>query len=272
MTSDGDALLRAICEQPWEDTPRLVYADWLEENGRPERAEFIRLQIELAAMPRNKRFDTPQQERANELELKWDPHESVRTRAAKRPKESWSADLPTGAGVEWSHCYERGFRCMVTFSSMKTVRAHADAVFAAAPIDTVIVKRLQPLVVAPLLALPWVPRLKALHLSGNVGAIGAESVAHSEALRRLEHLDLSNSTMTDAGLRALASSTNLPNLRRLGLKDNIRGVTEAGLNEVMKSKTLKKLKAVNGVRFTLLPLSNPLRIFVKFYERFPESF
>src|SRR5262245_3568916 len=33
MTSDGEALFRAICEQPWEDTPRLAYADWLQENG-----------------------------------------------------------------------------------------------------------------------------------------------------------------------------------------------------------------------------------------------
>jgi uncharacterized protein (TIGR02996 family) len=46
MTSDGEALFRAVCENPVDDTPRLVYADWLEENGRGERAEFIRLQCE----------------------------------------------------------------------------------------------------------------------------------------------------------------------------------------------------------------------------------
>jgi uncharacterized protein (TIGR02996 family) len=46
MATDGDHLLRMILEQPAEDSHRLVYADWLEENGQPERAEFIRLQIE----------------------------------------------------------------------------------------------------------------------------------------------------------------------------------------------------------------------------------
>jgi uncharacterized protein (TIGR02996 family) len=56
--SDEDALLAAILAHPDEDTPRLAYADWLDEHadalpGRaPEeghgRAEFIRLQIELA--------------------------------------------------------------------------------------------------------------------------------------------------------------------------------------------------------------------------------
>lgn len=46
--SDEDALLAAIRAHPDEDTPRLAYADWLDEADRPERAEFIRLQIEAA--------------------------------------------------------------------------------------------------------------------------------------------------------------------------------------------------------------------------------
>jgi uncharacterized protein (TIGR02996 family) len=43
--SDGDALLRAVIENPADDAPRLVYADWCEEHGDPDRAEFIRVQI-----------------------------------------------------------------------------------------------------------------------------------------------------------------------------------------------------------------------------------
>src|SRR4051812_46356814 len=48
--SDEKALLAAIWEHPHEDTPRLMYADWLQENGQPERAEFIRVQCELARL------------------------------------------------------------------------------------------------------------------------------------------------------------------------------------------------------------------------------
>ena len=51
---DGDALLRAIIANPGEDTPRLAYADWLDERGEEgdaERAEFIRLQVWLWANP-----------------------------------------------------------------------------------------------------------------------------------------------------------------------------------------------------------------------------
>ncbi len=42
--------LRMIAENPDDDAPRLVFADWLDEHDMPERAEFIRLQIELARM------------------------------------------------------------------------------------------------------------------------------------------------------------------------------------------------------------------------------
>jgi uncharacterized protein (TIGR02996 family) len=44
------ALLRAICETPDDDTPRLVFADWLQEHGEEERAEFIRVQCEAARL------------------------------------------------------------------------------------------------------------------------------------------------------------------------------------------------------------------------------
>ena len=45
------ALLAAIRALPGEDTPRLALADLLDEEGPSPRAEFIRLQIKLAAMP-----------------------------------------------------------------------------------------------------------------------------------------------------------------------------------------------------------------------------
>jgi uncharacterized protein (TIGR02996 family) len=38
-------LLRQIARQPLDPLPRLILADFLEENGAPARAEFIRLQV-----------------------------------------------------------------------------------------------------------------------------------------------------------------------------------------------------------------------------------
>jgi uncharacterized protein (TIGR02996 family) len=46
--SDQEGLLRAILEDPEDDTVRLAYADWLDEHDQPERAEFIRIQITLS--------------------------------------------------------------------------------------------------------------------------------------------------------------------------------------------------------------------------------
>jgi uncharacterized protein (TIGR02996 family) len=51
MSSDGEALLRAIHEAPANDDLRLVYADWLAERGDP-RGEFIVLQFEGTRGPK----------------------------------------------------------------------------------------------------------------------------------------------------------------------------------------------------------------------------
>lgn len=45
----GEALLKAILAAPEEDAPRLVYADWLQEQGDEERAGLIR---RMCASPR----------------------------------------------------------------------------------------------------------------------------------------------------------------------------------------------------------------------------
>lgn len=41
------AFLADIIAKPEDDLPRLVFADWLDENGQEERARWIRIQVEL---------------------------------------------------------------------------------------------------------------------------------------------------------------------------------------------------------------------------------
>ena len=43
--TDGDAILAKILAEPDDDVHRLVYADWLDENGQSRLARFIRRQI-----------------------------------------------------------------------------------------------------------------------------------------------------------------------------------------------------------------------------------
>src|SRR5262245_19557042 len=52
--ADHEGFLQDILATPEDDAPRLIYADWLEENGGAEgrdRAAFIRLQCERARLP-----------------------------------------------------------------------------------------------------------------------------------------------------------------------------------------------------------------------------
>jgi uncharacterized protein (TIGR02996 family) len=48
LMSDHQTFFQAIQDRPDDDAPRLVFADWLEERGEVERAEFIRTQCQLA--------------------------------------------------------------------------------------------------------------------------------------------------------------------------------------------------------------------------------
>ena len=84
MSAARAAFMRAICENPDDDTARLVFADWLTEHGENDRAVFIRLQVELAA-------DTlPEASRAE-----------VQARAEAllgRNRAAWWAELPARPG------------------------------------------------------------------------------------------------------------------------------------------------------------------------------
>ncbi len=70
-----DAFLHAIHASPADDLPRLVYADWLEENGDAARAEFIRVQCELATIdaidPQRAALEDREHALLNEHEDRW---------------------------------------------------------------------------------------------------------------------------------------------------------------------------------------------------------
>jgi uncharacterized protein (TIGR02996 family) len=50
--SSAEAFVKDICENPDDDSPRLIFADWLDDNGDSDRAEFIRLQVQLGEIQR----------------------------------------------------------------------------------------------------------------------------------------------------------------------------------------------------------------------------
>jgi uncharacterized protein (TIGR02996 family) len=60
MSGERKQLLAAIRANPDDDAPRLVFADWLEENGEPDFAEFIRVEIERDRLSHD--YDYPRRE------------------------------------------------------------------------------------------------------------------------------------------------------------------------------------------------------------------
>jgi uncharacterized protein (TIGR02996 family) len=85
MRSDRDTLLEAIRAAPDDDAPRLVYADWLEEQGDAEHAELIRVQRRLQGLPDGAAEAKPLTAQARKL----------KRRLTARLK------LPGGVKVEW---------------------------------------------------------------------------------------------------------------------------------------------------------------------------
>ena len=84
MSSDREAFIAGIAADPENDLRRLVFADWLEENGEPERAEFVRLQIEgrhltdpAALKPALDRLFAGQWKKGS-IPEKWDGHTGER--------------------------------------------------------------------------------------------------------------------------------------------------------------------------------------------------
>ena len=57
--TDDEAFIRAVVDGPGDNTPRLVYADWLDDRADP-RGPYLRAECEWAKMkcggPRSKSF------------------------------------------------------------------------------------------------------------------------------------------------------------------------------------------------------------------------
>src|SRR3954447_15308846 len=122
---DAAALLREIVRQPDDDTARLVYADWLQENGRPEEGEFLRVQCRLAtAEPTDPEY-SELIEREEELRLWLGTH-------VPGPRPTFPGGLSVEGGGWWWSYTERGFPRFLEFDGyqrygVRAMRALATA-------------------------------------------------------------------------------------------------------------------------------------------------
>jgi uncharacterized protein (TIGR02996 family) len=202
-TDPEGPLLRAILAEPDADEPRLVYADWCEENGDAARAEFIRIQIEQARRPG-----------ADPYWPHW-PREGEREYAlVNEYGERWRADLPPWA--RWGAGFVRGFVGKVEVTVARFLTG-GRRLFRVAPVRLACLSNAGPRLPA-LAACPELARLAVLDLRGNLlDADGVRALAASPYVSGLVELRLPGSQAGGAAARALAASDRLPRLRRLHL-------------------------------------------------------
>jgi uncharacterized protein (TIGR02996 family) len=201
------AFLADIIAYPNDDAPRLVFADWLTDQGDEERAEFIRVQCERASLA----AEDPRQESLARREQT----------LLKRNGTRW-ARLLRGSVAEWA--FHRGFleRIAVLPRNHDSFCVQLDEIFAAFPIRAV---RLScaPDVALRLVSRPdYLARLQSLDVK-DMGAVDPKEFMdqllqpHSVSLRSLLMESRESSAGWDTQLRRLASSESLAGLTELGL-------------------------------------------------------
>jgi uncharacterized protein (TIGR02996 family) len=194
--------LRDVLEQPEEDAPRLIYADWLTDQlaaDKAARGDFIRLQCQRAALP----ADDPDGPEIQALERE----------LLAEYQSAWLGDLSRAL----KRCeFRRGFVEGVTMTAAVFL-GRISEVFALGPIRRVHLREAS----AFLGLLGQCGRLASVtHLNlrenGYIGASLPHLVA-SPHLNNLTVLDLSRNPLGRVGVEALVSGANLPALKELNL-------------------------------------------------------
>jgi uncharacterized protein (TIGR02996 family) len=207
-----------------DDTPRLVYADWLEEQGEEDRADFIRVQVGRSRLPA---WDGAQVHlRLREQEL------------LKRHGEAWLAELPAVKGAKWEG-FRRGVVAEVSFATYEAMRAGAHACRAVAPVEAVAVR--WPRKREPKGAAQPIAELRELMLHGRPFDGEVARLANSPQLASLRALTVVG--LDAADLSRLVASPHLSGLRSLRLVSN--GLGTAGVRALTGAATLTGLEELD---------------------------
>src|SRR5690242_21963049 len=124
MMNHEEAFLTDICKHPLDNAPRLIYADWLEEQGTPDctaRANFIRLQCRLAEIAEDEPSRTALQSEAGKL--------------LKAYRKAWMQPLRAVLKLpDKDVTFARGFPSSVVLRRIEDLR-HIDSLKSVAPLQ-----------------------------------------------------------------------------------------------------------------------------------------
>jgi uncharacterized protein (TIGR02996 family) len=236
MDSTLEALQIETRLHPDDDAPRLVLADWLEENGDDAdraRAELIRVQCQLARTRGPLRADLEWRERS----LWWDN------------VETWLGPI---YDASTSFQFRRGL-ATIDLDGGQVADRDCEELFAApgwAWVERLNVAHPRPRLLACLLRSPAVARLRGLHLEGGTFGRDDPGLAGCDTLGLLQELSVRRADLDDQAADALASCPSLSGLTNLDLAFN--RLRAAALCALGQSPALASLTALELA-------GNPLR-------------
>jgi uncharacterized protein (TIGR02996 family) len=218
--ADLESLYAGICAHPDEDTPRLVLADWLDEQGdKPSafRADIVRTHCRLARME-------PWSPEWRELNEHWQTL-SVKFEGQKVDnKLPWAAHLK-GRVRAWA--LERGLVGHLTLFSKRFVN-EGDSYFEQDPVRSV----------------------KFVKLDSAMGSVKPDVLFKCAHLARIAEVDFDGSGLADKALDLFAQSPHIAGLRSLGLGGNNPFARTTLPKLLAKLPALAKLNLANNSHFT----------------------
>ncbi|MEO8554824.1 MAG: hypothetical protein ABI678_32825 [Kofleriaceae bacterium] len=229
-----EALHAAVIAAPDDEDARLAYAHAVAATD-PERAELIRLQIDLTGWRRARVAPPEMTAAAQRVQV-----------LLERNADRWSADVaPLVDGVS----FFRGFVEHVQLDASRFLST-GPRLYQTAPVLHLDLTGVKP-VAEELFRSPLLERIETLELMRNeLGDAEATLIAASPHLARLKWLGLALNRIGDAGLDALAASKTLGALRYLCFADNAtRDPTPANADDYSyDSEEAVALMAKHGAR------------------------
>lgn len=205
--TDYAALLAAVCDRPDDDTPRLVFADFLDDEGDAARAAFIRTQVELA--------------RAPEYHPLWAKCRQLNPGVIRGWTMSHTLP-PLPDGLSWrGHEFRRGFPWLALALSAEAFAAGGEHLLSLAPVQALrFDDRARPDLSA-LAECPTLARLRRLEFTDfPLNPDHLAPLVQSPHATGLEELAFENQAVTPDGLGMLVGSDLFTRLRALTLRNN----------------------------------------------------
>jgi uncharacterized protein (TIGR02996 family) len=232
MQTEVEAFLKRILAYPDDDAPRLIFADWLEEqasslNSRnqavssqgsewsPERGRFIRIQI---ALSRFKEEETRESELTglSKRDNAFNDYSEEEHKLFNRFEADWIAPFH---GLATGPEFRRGFVEKLNVDARNLV-LHEHTLFSATPLRHICLMNVGDCLPGVFLC-SCLSRLAGLTINhSRIGTPLARAIAHAEHLAGLKKLHLTSNNFDDDSIHHLVSSPLLANLEELDLSDN----------------------------------------------------